>query len=446
MYATPSEDAQETEAATDTAPPASSHRIPPSRWPLWYFGFAHICLATAGGFVALQPQLFFGSVYHPQAMVPVHLVTLGWITSSILGALYLIAPMALRIRLRPSRLDGLAYVFHVLGVVGMVSHFWIYEYSGMAWSGLMVAIAVVVVAGRVLPELFRARVAAAVKLCIALAFANFLGAYLLGTLAGLGKLGVAVPGHQLTTVWSHAHLAALGWATMMVFGAALRLLPMLLPAAMPGGSSPVVAALVFEAGVLGVVAGLFFARPTVLATAALLTTAGIALFLRHLLWMLRHRKPPARGLTRPRLPLAHLAQCGVYLLAATVLGLSLAIFDPGPLLRSRLMPVYGVCGLLGFLAQMVVGVAARLWPLYAWQRAFVASGYRQPPEPPHDLVDLRLRWIVLIGWSGAVPLLLLGLATHTVAAVEAACLLLVAAVVIEAIDGYRMLVESNSSS
>lgn len=419
-------------------------RLPPSRWPVWYFGFAHLSLALAGAYLAARPYTFVGAFYHPEAMVPVHLVTLGWISASILGALYLIAPMALRVRLPPSKLDGWAFWFYVLGVAGMVSHFWLSEYSGMVWSALMVLLAVVAVAWRILPRLLRAPVSPAVKTAITLAFAFFVLAFLLGATAGLGKLGIDLPGHQLPTVWSHAHLAALGWATLMVMGAGYRLLPMLLPAAMPEGRAPLAAVLVFAVGTLGLSTGLFLAHRAILVAGALVTVLGLLLFFGQVRWMLKNPRPPARGLPRPRLPLAHLVQAFFYLAAALGLGFYLAVGDPGPLLSSRLVPVYAACGLVGFLAQMVAGVASRLWPLYAWQRDFAAGGFDTPPPSPHSRVDLRYRFAVLGGWTLGVPLLLLGLGLQHPLATGGAGLLLLFAATVDGVDGARILRRRNN--
>ena len=66
-----------------------------------------------------------------------------------------------------------------------------------------------------------------------LAFFNILVAAILGVLIGFDRVYHFLPGFVLANVFVHAHLAALGWATMMVIGVAYRLLPMILPAAMP---------------------------------------------------------------------------------------------------------------------------------------------------------------------------------------------------------------------
>ena len=64
----------------------------------------------------------------------VHLVTLGWITASILGSLYIVGPIALRLWLPAGWLDYVAFALVVTGIVGMVAHFWLESYSA-AWRG-----------------------------------------------------------------------------------------------------------------------------------------------------------------------------------------------------------------------------------------------------------------------------------------------------------------------
>lgn len=79
---------------------ASRPTLPPRLLPLLYLGFAHVALATAFAAVALDPRGVAGFFYHPRMLAIVHLVTPGWITASILGALYLVGPIALRTELR----------------------------------------------------------------------------------------------------------------------------------------------------------------------------------------------------------------------------------------------------------------------------------------------------------------------------------------------------------
>jgi hypothetical protein len=90
-------------------------------------------------------------------LAAVHLVTLGWITSHILGALYLIAPMALRTRLRVTRADYVVFWIYAVAVSGMAAHFWIAETLGMVWAAPLVIASMVWVGARTLAALRGAR-------------------------------------------------------------------------------------------------------------------------------------------------------------------------------------------------------------------------------------------------------------------------------------------------
>src|SRR5262245_216027 len=141
----------------------STSSLPPRLLPLLYFAPAHASLALACPAVAIDPHGFAGFYYHARMVAVVHLVTLGWITASILGALYLVAPIAFRTTLPARWPDYAAAALVWIGIIGMVAHFWIAEFRGMAWSGATVAAAVLWVGARVIPPLWRARVPGAVR-------------------------------------------------------------------------------------------------------------------------------------------------------------------------------------------------------------------------------------------------------------------------------------------
>ena len=61
--------------------------------------------------------------------VIVHLLTVPWLTGSILGSFYIVAPLVLRISMAAGRADWLAFGVFAGGTVGMVAHFWINTYS-----------------------------------------------------------------------------------------------------------------------------------------------------------------------------------------------------------------------------------------------------------------------------------------------------------------------------
>src|SRR5690242_13047444 len=141
--------------------------------PLLYLGTAHASFALACLFAGIWPHAVAGFFYHSWLIGLVHLVTLGWITFSILGAIYIVGPLALRMEMRARRLDYVAYGLAVIGLVGMAGHFWIEEYGGMAWSAGTIVAGVLYMTVRIVASIRRADVPPAVKLHVTLACANF---------------------------------------------------------------------------------------------------------------------------------------------------------------------------------------------------------------------------------------------------------------------------------
>jgi hypothetical protein len=313
-----------------------------------------------------------------------------------------------------------------------VGHFWIEEYSGMAWSAGTIAASALYTTTRIALSVRRAPIPAAARLHIILACANLWAAATMGLLLGLDKVAQFLPGYVLSNVFAHAHMAAIGWATMMVVGVGYRLLPMVLPSKMPAGPSLYASAFLLEGGVCGLFIALLTQsrRPVVF---GVVVVAGLITFLGHVLWMLRHRV--ARPVAAPRFDfaVAHAAFAGACLVTAMVLGLFLQV-APMSTTWLHTAAAYGVLGLIGFLAQIVVAMETRLLPMAAWYRTFTGSGHAVVPASPHRMRDRSLQAIVLGGWLLGVPALAGGMARESAQLVGLGGAALFVAVSVAALD------------
>jgi hypothetical protein len=389
--------------------------LPPRLLPVLYFSLAHVALLLAFAAIAADARAVAGFFYHSRMLAIVHLVTLGWITSSILGALYLVGPIAFRVTPRVNWLDYAAFVLVTLGIAGMVTHFWIGELHGMAWSTPMAASGILVAGARLLPAFFRSSVPRAVITHVALAFVNIAGASTFGVLIAFDKIDRFLPGYVLTNVFAHAHLAAVGWASMMVVGVAYRLLPMVLPAAMPAGPRLWLTAALLQTGVSGLCVSLLL-RHNWSWLWALTIVAGFGTFLAQAVWMIRHPRPRPPAIRSPDPAVLHAAAAFVSLIVACGLGLWLAAADTSEH-TLRVALAYGVVGLVGFLGQMVVAMEGRLLPLFAWYWASARAG-GEPVVSPHDMPWRPGQYIVFGLWSIGVPALAIGLAMDVVGVVR----------------------------
>ena len=412
-------------------------RLPHRRLPLYYFAAAHAALILALLALALDPRGAAGFFYHARMLAIVHLVTLGWITTSILGSLYLVGPIALGIAMPVTRLDYTAFAIVVIGITGMVTHFWMASYSGMAWAAGTATVGILIVVSRTAWRLRASPMPPGVLLHIRLASLNIAIAATMGVLLGIDKVTHVLPGFVLTNVFAHAHMAAIGWATMMVVGVGYRLIPMVLPAQPPTGRSLFISAILLETGVLGLLIGLL-RQSSLTRLFGAVVVCGLAAFAAHVGWMLRHRlRRPAAA---PAIDFTHVhaVMGGVWLLCSIGLGLFL-LRQPmsDALLRAAL--AYGVCGLLGFLAQMVVAMQTRLLPPFRWYHLYADSEYRTVPPSPWTMRDRPLQWMACVAWAVGVPAIALGLSQDGVGLLATGAWTLLAGVLLTTFDHLRVL-------
>lgn len=369
------------------------------RWvPLAYLGLAHLALGAVVGVTLWDSSLIAGFFYHPKMVAAVHALTLGWISSSLIGILYVAGD---RLGFCATRVDVGILVAWGAGASGLVSHFWIEEFGGMTWSAGLLGIAILVAAGRFGMAFAVAAVPASIKLQIHLAWLNLVGTAFIGVLLGIDKTSPVLPGYSLHTVFAHAHLAAVGWAFLLAVALGhLFLLERL--ETFPAARLNVAGTVLTQLGAAGVFVSLLVDEPYVLVF-AIVTLAGMTLCLAGLVMHARSvHPPPSRA--------ASLVLVVALVWNAIAAGIGLSLFggpqdgsDPGSIMA------YGVAGLLAGLGQTVLGLSL-LW--FPWLGAGPGRA-----------------WPAVAGWSVASPLLVVGLAGNypVPIAVGAASLLLAVA-------------------
>jgi len=395
---------------------------PPRTLPIVYLAIGHASLIAALFVPALEPASIDTFFFHPRMFFVVHLLTLGWITHSIIGATYLAAPMALRMKLPAGQLDAWLCATIVIGASGVIAHFWLDTYSGIGWSGMLLLIAFFIIATRVWRALRSAGAPPAARAGCGLAYFNLLLTAVFGMLLAINKHKTILPGDHLQDVYAHAHIGLVGWALMMVVSIGSRMLPMFLPAKPASGWITWAPIVLLQGGVVLFAVAWIYA-PELARWGAVAMAAGVVAFLLQVIGLLRRRLPAAKKMKRPDFGMLIAMQALIYLLAAVGSGLY-AVFSE----RFSLPAVmaYGTFALIGFLGQIILGIAMRLLPMVAWLHAWTGSEFKQMPTSPHEMPSRPLQLIALLLWTGGVPTLAIGLATASHRTVSTGAWLLIA--------------------
>jgi hypothetical protein len=349
------------------APPAART---PVGLPLRYLVTAVLAFVVAAAALPWLAEELSGHYYHPRLLALTHTVTLGWITLTIMGASYQLVPIVLERPVWSVRLARWQFLAFVVGAVGMVGHFFIAEWPGLAWSAGLVALgalAHVANVGRSLRGLARWTLTARL---LAGALAGLALTALFGLALGLAKLWPILPGQLFANLHAHVHLALLGWVLPMVLGVAARVYPMFLLAAEPGGWPGRAQAWGLAAGVPLVVGGLLAAWTPAVVAGALVVALAVTGHLAWVLGMLRGRKRPALDWG-----LRFVLTGSAFLVPATALGLGLAT---GLLAGPRPALAYAVAVFGGWLSLTILGMLLKIVPFLVWQSVYAPRVGRAP--------------------------------------------------------------------
>jgi hypothetical protein len=378
---------------------------PPLRLPGEHFAAALLFwLLGAAGLVWVAPDLADGMFMLPRVVAVAHLFTLGWITTTILGALYQFLPVALQVPIRSERVAHLGFALYVPGLLLFVFGLLTTRSEPMLTgavlfgSGLLLFIGNLAATLRGAPErslTWWALAGAAVFLFVTV----FLGASLAGNLRW-HYLGA----ERFLAMGVHIHVATMGWVMLVVVGVAHKLLPMFL---LSHGASerPAWAALVLLSAGTGLLFALHHAlTPGLTWAIAAMLAAGVVAFFVQVGLFFRHRRKPTLD---PGLRLAATAVVflGVALLIAP-LHLHLGLSSP------RVATAYVLALVLGGFSLFVAGHYYKIVPFLVWYHRFGPLVGRQPVPRVADLYSAGIgnaaAALLALGAAGLVLTTLLG--------------------------------------
>jgi len=180
------------------------------------------------GLVLVSPALASGAFLTPRVVAVTHLFTLGWITTSIMGALYQFLPVALGVAVRSERVAYGTFAVYAPGVAVFVGAMGGAHVDAMLVGAVAVAAGLLLFVGNLTATLARAAHRDVTWWALTLADVFLFLTLLLGLLlAGNLRWGY-IGAKRVIGVGTHLHIALVGWVLMVIVGVAHRLLPMFL--------------------------------------------------------------------------------------------------------------------------------------------------------------------------------------------------------------------------
>jgi hypothetical protein len=393
-----------------------------------HFGAALLFLVLgAAGLVWVAPSLAAGRYLLPQVVAVTHLFTLGWITTSMLGAFYQLYPVVLGTPMRWYALGHASLALYAPGLLlfvgGMLAGATLVMLAGAALfsAGLLLFLV------NAVASLLRAPSRDLTWVALAAAFTFLLVTIVLGaSLAGNLRwfyLGM----NRLTALGVHMHVALGGWILLVVIAVGRKLLPMFLLSHDSEDRPGRVAAVLVMAGAGTLTLFHHAAGGAVSRFAGVLLAAGAVAFLAQVALYLRHSHRPGldAGL--------RLAAAGMAFLAVSVALGAWAL--AGNFAVPRLNTAYGTAVVLGAFSLFVAGHYYKILPFLVWNHRYahtVGRGRRVPKVA--DLYDMRTASAAAMLLISGTAVLVMAVLAGWPAAARGAAVVVAAGVAIEALQ------------
>lgn len=403
-------------------------------------------LALVMAWLVAQPRLLASYHYSQEVIAATHLLVLGWLSTVVMGAMYQLVPVALETSLYSHKLTRWHWVFHVIGVAGMVWMFRAWNMKQVGHFASVFAVGVGLFGYNIARTLVRvprwnataASVAAAMGwlsatvvagLSIAAAKCTYdlppdtssIGTLLSGLRAVARAVGQFDP---LSAMHAHAHLGAVGFFTMLIVGVSYKLIPMFTLSELQSKRRAALSVILLNVGLAGSLISILRQSPWKLAS-AMTVVAALLVYGWEIVAILSARKRRALdwGVR------SFLTAVGLLLpmsVMATVLSWPGVALTP---VIGQLENAYGFIGLIGVVSLAVIGMLYKIIPFLVWSAAYSEQiGYARVPaladlsSPPLQAAGL---WTYLAG----VLLTTIAILAASEVWVQAGCALLAASVI-----------------
>jgi hypothetical protein len=407
--------------SADAAPPLSLAKSPPLELPMRHFAAAAIAFWVFAAAFALGTDRFLGFDFSAKWVLGlVHVLTLGWITMTMFGAVCQLSAVLWETPLAWPRAARGAWWAFILGLAGFVGTLW------TGGSGYWVPAVVLVASVSVYLACFARTMTLAPRLDwtarhLAVSISCLAAVVTLGLLLAWDRQrGILFHDPQGALI-AHVHLALVGWVALTIVGVSYRLVAMFALAHVDSKTPGRLALVLALAGLAGLALdGLFFGRRLLPLWASLLAAAFAAYA-----WQMRRIFSARNRRIDPALAYTLLAMAGGAAWAALGVGLAFGVLPDD----TNVVAAYLYAALVGWATPFILGQVHKIVPFLVWLHLFGNRPWsaKNPPPKMTELASERLAWAEFAAMGPAVALGLAGFLKESEPLLRAGSLFLLAA-------------------
>lgn len=338
---------------------------PPFRIVSKYFISAIVSFLILTFLFLLSYDSIGGHHFQPRILALTHIATLGWITMIIFGALFQLIPVVLEVKLYSETLAEIQYWIYTLGVIGLVYCFWFFKMDVIiVISAIVLNVAMLIFAFNIVATLRTVKQWNLTGYYLAAAIFHLVVTAVAGLLLAINLYSPYIKIDHLQYLNLHAHVAFIGWVSMVIMGVTFKLIPMF---TLSHGYKLLFGKIAFwivNAGLLGISIVMHYEDTTIfyyISAFLILVGLGTFLFQTILIVKKRIRKKADIGIKYSYIAYSMMG-------VATGLGVIIAFFDENKIMNLTL--IYGVIIVLGFVSMLIVGQMYKIVPFLVWYHKY----------------------------------------------------------------------------
>jgi cbb3-type cytochrome oxidase subunit 1 len=344
----------------------------------------------------------------------VHSGLLGFVTLTIMGAMYQIVPTLTGSEIYDNRLANNQFLLINVGVLGIfLTHLLT---TGNLWRSLSILFGSILLLASIIFAYLIFKTMGSRKTKIKPVTIPFFKIAILYYLAGvtMGLLIVISPTYFsrfLLGKTAHAHLGTLGWITMTIFGAEYQMFPMLSLQKLRSERLANLNLWTITLGVAGFWIGLMLLNTQILAFFIALSLSSILIFLVNMFLTVK-----GTNFGKLDVSVKYLIAGQLFLIITAVIGASMGVFyhlglidflkriglASQELSLSQLIWTHAHLALIGFVTLKIIGAMYHLVPMLVWMEKYGPKMGKEKVPNIQDLFSQRIARIIL--WSSVLAL------------------------------------------
>lgn len=338
---------------------------PPFKIVAKYFAAAIIFFVILNLMLLLNYSLIAGHHFQPKILSINHIATLGWITMIIFGAMFQLVPVVLETKLFSEKLAEIQFWIYLVGVIGLVYFFWVFDTGiNMTISAILLNLAMFIFSFNIIVTMRSVKKWNVTAWYLAAAIFYLIVTAIAGLLLAINLWTPYIKLDHLQYLNLHAHVAFIGWVSMVIMGVSFKLIPMFTLSHGFPLTNAKRAFWIINIGLLGISTIMHYKDTTFLYYIFIgFIVLGIIFFLLQIYIIFKNR-------IRKKFDIGIKFSFVAYLMLGltTLLGTSIAFVDYENF--TNLTLVYGYMIIFGYISMLIVGQMYKIVPFLVWYHKY----------------------------------------------------------------------------